>query len=252
MYKMNKDTRRFITVFRLAALFLFVFSTDVFAVNFTVNPIRLFFDGAKKTNILTLKNTSDEPVSFELKTVAWGHDQTYTPTKDIIFFPKMLTINKGEEKIVRIGRRVPAGHREQTYRLFIKEIPEIRPEGGTQLNMVMNVGVPIFVMPSQQVHAGEIEKAELLNGKLTVSIKNPGNVHFVIRSIRVSGSDDALSEIFSSTMAGWYLLAGNARDYMFDIPEESCLNIKNIQINVQTDKSSMEKIFIVTKAMCTP
>ncbi len=252
IYRMQIKPCHSLPVFHLIALFFCVLSSDVSAANFTVNPIRIFFDGAQKTNVLSITNTSDEPVSLELKAVAWGHDNTYTPTKDIIFFPKMLTINKGEEKIIRIGHRISVEQLEKTYRLFIKEIPDISPEGRTELKMVMNLGVPIFIMPSEQISEGEIEKTDLSNGELTVSLKNTGNVHFVIQSIAVSGIDDTLKEIFSANMAGWYLLAGSARDYTFEIPEESCLNIKNLQVNVETDKPSMEKKFGVIKEMCTP
>lgn len=249
---MQKDSRRFISVYSLCVIFLFLFSAEAFPANFSVSPIRIFFDGTQKTNVLTVKNMSDKPVSLEIKTVLWEHDQTYSPTGDIIFFPKMLTIGTGEEKIIRIGHKMPPGQIEKTYRMFISEIPEIRPEEGATLQIVMNLGVPIFIGPSSPSPEGEIEKISLSKGKLNISLKNSGNVHFVIKSIKVSGKDDTQSEVFNAEMAGWYLLAGNSKEYTLDIEKNSCLKIRNIRINVDTDRLSMEKDFVVSNEMCAP
>ncbi len=249
---MQKDSRHLISVYSLCVIFLLLFSAEAFPANFSVSPIRIFFDGTQKTNVLTVKNMSDKPVSLEIKTVLWEHDQTYSPTSDIIFFPKMLTIGTDEEKIIRIGHKMPPGQIEKTYRMFISEIPEIRTEEGATLQIVMNLGVPIFIGPSRPSPEGEIEKISLSKSKLNISLKNSGNVHFIIKAIKVSGKDDTLTDVFNAEMAGWYLLSGNSREYTFEIEKESCLKIKNLHIDVETDRVSMGKDFVVSNEMCAP
>jgi len=249
---MGKGIGRFISLYCFSILFLLFLSADGFTANFSVSPIRVFFDGTQKTNVLTVKNMSERPVSLEIKTVLWEHDQTYSPTGDIIFFPKMLTIDVGEEKIIRIGHKITPGPAEKTYRMFVSEIPLARTEEGTTLQVVMNLGVPIFIQPLKSIPEGEIETVSLSEGKLHIGLKNSGNVHFIIKSIRVSGQDNTASELFSAEMAGWYLLAGNAKEYTLDIAKETCLKIKNLRIHIETDRFSMEKDATVTNEMCLP
>ncbi|MBI4681698.1 MAG: molecular chaperone [Nitrospirae bacterium] len=249
---MQKDSRRFISVYSLSVIFFFLLSAEGFPANFSVSPIRIFFDGTQKTNVLTVKNMSDKPVSLEIKTVLWEHDQTYSPTGDIIFFPRMLTMGIGEEKIIRIGHKMPQGQMEKTYRMFISEMPEIRHEEGATLQIVMNLGVPIFIGPSKPSPEGEIEKISLSKSKLNISLKNSGNVHFIIKSIKISGKDATFTEVFNAEMAGWYLLSGNSREYTFEIEKENCLKIKNLHIDVETDRVSMGKDFVVSNEMCAP
>ncbi|MBI5663943.1 MAG: molecular chaperone [Nitrospirae bacterium] len=247
---MHKDIRRFLSVCSLGIIFLVLFSSRAFPANFTVSPIRIFFDGTQKTTVLTVKNMSDTPVSLEIKTVLWEHEQDYSPTGDIIFFPKMLTMGGGEEKIIRIGHKMPAGQTEKTYRMFVSEIPALRREEGATLQMVMNLGVPIFIQPAMPSPNGEIEKLTLSNGKLNISLKNSGNVHFLIRSIKVSGKDNELKEVFGAEMAGWYLLAGNSKEYTLEIDRESCAKIKDLRIDIETDGLSIGKDFPVSNEMC--
>lgn len=249
---MHKDIRSFLSVYSLSVIFLFLFSAEALPANFTVSPIRIFFDGTQKTNVLTVKNMSDTPVSLEIKTVLWEHDKDYSPTSDIIFFPKMLTMGAGEEKIIRIGHKMPPVPVEKTYRMFVSEIPVLRREEGATLQMVMNLGVPIFIQPAMPSSNGEIESLTLSNGKLNISLKNSGNVHFLIKSIKVSGKDNDLTEVFGAEMAGWYLLAGNSKEYTLEIDKESCLKIKNLRIDIETDSLSIEKDFPVSNEMCAP
>ncbi|MEW6601917.1 MAG: fimbria/pilus periplasmic chaperone [Nitrospirota bacterium] len=249
---MGKDISRFVSSTCLSVLLFLLLAADCFPANFSVSPIRVFFDGTRKTNILTVKNTSDRPVSLEIKTVLWEHDQEYSPTGDIIFFPKMLTMAAGEEKIIRIGHKTPPGPEERTYRMFISEIPVSRSEEGTTLQVVMNLGVPIFIQPVNSVPEGKIENVSLSNGRLNIGLQNSGNVHFMIKSIRVSGKDDAESEVFNAETAGWYLLAGNSKEYTLDVGKEACLKINNIRVSVETDRFTIEKDAAVTDEMCLP
>ncbi len=43
---------------------MMVLPGNILAVNFSISPIRVFFDASQKTNTLTIKNESDEPVTL--------------------------------------------------------------------------------------------------------------------------------------------------------------------------------------------
>lgn len=248
--------RRALLIICCMVLFPF-FPGNAYSVNFSINPVRIFLDGDNKTNVLKIKNQSDDDVSLQLASYAWTHDNVgkniYTPTRDIIFFPKILTIHKHEEKIIRIGTTIPQGRQEKTYRLFINEIPTPGPVKSTVVQMVLKVGVPVFITPTVTEEQGSIASMELRGGNLYLRIKNGGNVHFIINSIAVQGNDASGKEIYKTEFGGWYLHGGKTKDYTVEIPEEHCHTIKTLRVDVSTDNDfSFREELNVIKEMCTP
>ncbi len=228
-----------------------------FPVNFSINPVRIFLDGQNKTNVLKIKNQSDEDISLQLQTFSWAHDSSgkndYSPTKDIIFFPRILTIHKDEEKIIRIGTVIPQDNQEKTYRLFIEEIPAPDPVKSNVVNMVMKVGVPVFISPFEEVHGGSIVSTELLGGTLHLKVKNEGNAHFIVNSIALEGKDSPGNEIYTTEIGGWYLHGGKTKEYEIEIPGDHCHSIATLKVEVSTDnKLSFSEILNVTREMCLP
>lgn len=234
---------------------LCLFPEKGFPVNFSINPVRIFLDADHKTNVLKIRNQSEEDVSLQLKTYTWTHDSkgenTYTPTKDIIFFPRIVTIHKDEEKIVRIGTALPQSDQEKTYRLFIEEIATPDPLKSNVVKMLMKVGVPIFIAPYETEQKGSIGSVELQAGTLHLNVKNSGNAHFIVNTIEVSGKDAEGKEIYQTEIGGWYLHGGKLKEYSFEIPEDLCERIATLKVDLLTDhKLSMSEILNVTKDQC--
>ena len=248
---MKKHNCRCLTILTFCFTFLLLFSSNVFSA-FSISPIRIFFDGSSKTNIVNVKNVSEEEIMLEMKTVLWENRDDFSPTKDIIFFPKILVLKKGEEKIVRIGHRIPETQTEKTYRMFIKQLPKITERQGSTVNIIMQMGVPIFIQPSTFSPEGTIEKVAFSEGNLNVFIENHGNVHFFVKSINVSGTDDSGADVFSANQAGWYVLAGNSGEFTMAMDREVCLNTKNLQVVIETDRLSMNRTFDISNETCTP
>jgi fimbrial chaperone protein len=252
----NSCRRLALLIFICSAISLLLFPEKGFPVNFTVSPVRVFFDSTNKTNILTIKNESNEDVTLQLNAYAWTQDKeakdVYSPTKDIIFFPRIVTVKKEEEKIIRLGTKIPREEQEKTYRLFIEEIPTPAPVETTAVRLIMKVGVPVFITPVKAEAGGSVEKIELLKSKLYIKLKNNGNVHFIIRSINVKGNDTSGKEAFKTEIAGGYLHNGNSKGFTIEIPEKDCLKITNLKIDINTDRLSMAEKLDVSQEMCAP
>ena len=81
----------------------------VSASTFTINPIQVFLTDAAKSTVVTLHNTSAETLRFQLSVFAWGQspagEMLLTPTADIVFFPKLLTLGPREERKSASARR---------------------------------------------------------------------------------------------------------------------------------------------------
>lgn len=230
---------------------LFAFSGE-----FRVTPIRLDFDRGTRSGTITIVNEGNERLNVQMKAFEWTQDASgkdqYSETNEIIFFPKIMTIEKNEEKILRAGIRIPATTKEKTYRLFIEEIPAPRKGEGVSVAIAIRFGVPIFVKPLKEEIKGVIEKIELSKGTLNITVRNTGNTHFTIQTIHLKGKNAKGEEIFSKELSGWYLLAGVSRLHSTTIPEETCKAISKLEVEVKTDRLNLNGHLDVDQAMCLP
>jgi fimbrial chaperone protein len=221
-----------------------------------VSPIRLDLGRDAKSGAVTVANDSDDRLQVQMKAFEWTQDaegkDRYDETGEILFFPRLMILERKEERILRAGIRVPAAAKEKTYRLFIEEIPGPRKAEGANVAVAIRFGVPIFVKPLKEEVRGEVGGMTMSAGALLVPVKNTGNVHFVIQSVLVRGRNGAGEEIFSRELSGWYLLAGVSRGYATTVPPETCATIAVIEAEVKTDKLPFHGRMIVDRSMCGP
>ncbi len=223
---------------------------------FRVTPIRLDFEKGARSGVITVINEGEERLTVQMKAFEWSQDEEgkdrYTETNDIIFFPRLMTLEKKEGKILRAGIRVPASLKEKTYRLFIEEIPSPKKTEGVNIAIAIRFGVPIFAKPLREEVKGEIPKIELNKGALNIVVKNSGNVHFIINSVAIKGRDPKGEEIFSKELSGWYLLSGVSRSYLTSIPKEVCKELIKLEVEVKTNRLNLNGKLDVNQTMCHP
>lgn len=247
-----------LAMFLLISFFVgFAMVFPALAAIFEVSPVRLEFNAASRTDILMVKNEGDEKLSLQLKGFQWsqGPDgkDIYTDTKEIIFFPRLLTLEAKEERIVRVGIRTPPGDKEKTYRIYLEELLGDKPIEGTAVRTLVRMGIPVFVAPtSANVKALLKELKFQEGGKVSFEVSNEGNVHFVVQSITVNGYNPSGKEIFSDSMNGWYLHAGSSKKFVHEIPGDLCSQISRVQVEISTDKSSLSEGIDAVQAMCKP
>ncbi|MDD2582712.1 MAG: fimbria/pilus periplasmic chaperone [Desulfuromonadaceae bacterium] len=219
-----------------------------------VSPIRLELGSAARSGVISVINEGTGRFQVQMKAFRWeqdadGKDQ-YTESNDLIFFPKIMIFNKTEERILRAGIKIPAGAKEKTYRLFVEEIPEPKKAEGANIAVAIRFGVPIFVKPMKEEFKGEITKLELIKDECRVTVKNSGNVHFVINSIDIKGKNLKGEETFAKKLGGWYLLNGASRVYSAAIPKEVCTGTAKLDVEVKTDHFTLHGKLDVDKSMC--
>jgi fimbrial chaperone protein len=225
------------------------------AAEFSVSPVRIYLDSARQIETVTVSNASNDELTLQVSFFEWSQDEqakdVYSPTEDIVVFPKMLSVRKGEDRVLRVGARVPPGGKEKTYRIYLEEIPRPGAEGeGATVRTLMKVGVPVFISPVGGVARGEIDEAALSGGALRFRVRNDGDAHLLIRGISVEGTDAGGIGVFRKQVAGWYLLEGRSRVYSVEIPKEECLKAREIRIDVDTDKLSLDRSLDVLPEMC--
>jgi fimbrial chaperone protein len=125
--------------------------------SFSIAPIRVELGGAHRTEVLTVHNDGDEPITLQLKASAWsqtGGEESYADTRELLITPPVLQIPAHGDQIVRAAlRREPAATQELSYRLFFEEIPQPAPKGFVGLRIALHVSLPVFVAPGATAQA---------------------------------------------------------------------------------------------------
>lgn len=237
---------------------LLLFPVNSHASQWRVAPARIFLDKDAKSSVITVTNEGDEKVNLQVKAMEWTQDDTgqdvYKESNDLVVFPKILIIDKKEEKILRTGIKTSAIAKEKTYRLYIEEIPEPKKTEGdrTQIAIAVRFAIPVFNKPVKIIPEAALQQPGLTKGTLTVTVKNSGNVHFKVTSVTVVGQSKG-EEAFSKIIDGWYILAGGTKTYSVPIPRDKCEKLDQLTIDVATDTQiKLNGRMNVEKAQCLP
>ena len=201
---------------------------------FSVAPIRIDFGASLRIGAVTVTSEDDHPLVFKNSPSLWTQNadggDVYTPTSDLVVTPPLLRVETGEPRIVRIGTVREPGDVERSYRVFLEEQAPANPEGGgATIAVVIKFGVPVFVAPRSERVAGSAEIVERKPARISVQVKNTGNVHFNVETITANGV--ALKDVSS-----WYLLPGTTRRYDLTIPPEACTG-PSVDLRIQATRT---------------
>lgn len=241
----------------LLLLFVLLLPQSVTAGSWRVIPILLDFDQKTRSGVITLLNDGENKISLQIKSYVWSQDSAgkdqYQEDAELIFFPRLLTIEPGKSSVLRVGLQIPATGVEKTYRLFIEEIPEARKaDQGATIAIALRFGVPIYAAPLKSEPRGEFTEAVLEKGKVSTVIKNTGNVHFRIQTVQLVGKDASGVEVLRQKLDGWYLLSGVSRPYVFTLQAEECRKAATLELLADTDREDIAAGIKVDPQSCTP
>jgi fimbrial chaperone protein len=196
---------------RPVVLILLAISTSIAeAGSLRVAPTLLEISGSRPV-MLTVTNSGSQASLIQLEAKRWTQDvgaDEYAEAGDIIASPPIFRLEPGAEQIVRIGRRdsrIPA--QEQAYRIFVQEVATATNPSSTELNVLLRVGVPLFVKPVEAEPAKiEFSLACAASSTLALRLHNSGGRTIRIDHIVIQGNEGG-----SQKAAAVYLLAGATR-----------------------------------------
>ena len=213
------------------------------ASSFTVNPTQVVLSAKVTSTLVTIRNESDEQLRFQLSMFGWTQslkgEMQLTPTKDIVYFPALLTLAPKEERKIRVGAQVPAGTVEKTYRLFVEELPPPDKPGQTGVRVLTRMGIPIFLEPAAKSGQARLTNLGLRNGTLTFRLANAGTVHFTPQSIRVRALDSSGAVVLDKKIDAWYILAGTEREYDAVVPKPDCSRVASFVVDVRIEQTTL-------------
>jgi fimbrial chaperone protein len=231
------------------------------AANFAISPVNVILAHDQRSQLISVTNQNGAPLRFQLSAYVWNQQpdgrMALTPTDDVIFFPRLFSIQPGEVQNIRVGTIVPATEDEKTYRLVIRQLKSFeppRPVGTvkrvTVITVLTNVSIPVFVEPPVATARAGINSLALRNGTLSFVVGNSGNAHFRIENLRVEGFGAGPQPVFSKTAKGWYVLAHGSRDYQLAVPRADCSRVNRMDLSVKTDRGVLHSELPVSAANC--
>lgn len=256
-----KRLERFHGVFFLLPVFfvgLAILQPGVcFGSAFKVTPVKILLSRRAPTALLTLKNESDRRLRFQASVFVWNQTpegkMELTPTRDVVFFPPLLSVDPGATRKVRLGSAAAFGALEKAYRIFFEELPELEQAGNStrsQLKIRTRMGIPIFLQPEETESGSRVDSVAARAGILHFSVRNTGNVHVNLRGIRVKGVGPMGNSLFERESDGWYVLAAGSRDYEIEIPKDRCEQVARFVIEAQVDGGTVLENLESSSASC--
>jgi fimbrial chaperone protein len=224
----------------------FVRPGPALASDVSIVPVGLSLTPTRTTDLITLHNKGEAAVSLELSVFQWHESPDgkikLTPSDDVVFFPPIVTVGPGEDRIVRVGAMVPFGLTEKTYRLIAEELPPPRfqplPAGApqkvvTKVVVLTRISMPIFLSAPSPSHAESIDGLAVQNGRLVFELKNNGNTHVLAGAPRISGWTAGNRALFNTASGtSGYLLAGEPLQDHMDLPNAPCSELQKIAVEV--------------------
>lgn len=228
------------------------------ASTFSVDPIEVTLSRGNSSASIAVTNQSPEKLRLQVTGYSWQQSSSgemkLAPTDDLVFFPKLLEIDPGDTKRIRVGVTAQQGSLERSYRVFMEELPSLESVIAPKQNTVtlrMKVGVPVFVKPNAATSAsGAVRDASADGASLSFDVFNTGNVHFAIQSVRVVGRDASGAAIVSNDLNGWYVLAGGTRRFSVPISKERCEALRSLSVQVRTDAATFSNSFPDLSKQC--
>jgi fimbrial chaperone protein len=220
---------------------------------FGISPIRIDLDRQNKTDSIAVSNDETERnLDMQTKLFEWTQNEKgediYTESNDLVFFPRIFSVEKQDKRVVRVGLKVPGGATEKAYRLFIEELPpKPDPEQkGAQIVFVLRFGVAVFVRPDKEQLAGNIEAVEGGPDTAAIVIHNTGNANFQIQSLALKSETGYEKEV-----AGGYVLSGATRRFNAPFPADACAKTGKLHVVMKTDRiGTIERGFDWNAARC--
>jgi fimbrial chaperone protein len=225
------------------------------ASNFTVTPTEVNLSASATSALVSLRNGSKLPLRFEITLFAWSEDERgkmeLKPSTDVTFFPKLIELAAGATRNVRIGINAGAARDvEQTYRIFVEELPDQSAPKSNAVAIRTKIGIPVFVRPTKPARSAVIDSVSVAGGKVLTRVRNTGNLHLSVETISVKGTSGSAAQTFAKEGPGWYVLPGATRIFEVPMTATECKSTTQVAVEVIGHNGSLKGASQVSPAAC--
>lgn len=104
--------------------------------------------------------------------------EQYESSQDFVVSPPSFRLLAGKARVVRFKYNGTRQNTEGFFRLFIRQLPP--EQTANQINMVFNIGVPVFIAPVKAAPSMQMSTA-------ADELRNTGNVTLTVMSLEGQG-----------------------------------------------------------------
>jgi fimbrial chaperone protein len=243
---------------RLAPILLLLgAASSARAAGLQVIPVLVELSAREPRAIVVLRNTADATVRLELTASLWEQTPSgqmrLAPAPEITVYPPLLEIAPREERKVRLSTSAPFGAKEQSYRLFIQELPPAeKPAAKVGVRLLTRIGIPVFLSPARPELKGEIVDGRVEGGHLRFSLKNTGTTRFSPGAVKVQALLRDGSVLSSGTVDLWYVLAGGTREIDYAVPAHYCDVVRTLEIEAPLGDAAVRARVEAPGGACAP
>ena len=220
---------------------------------FGVSPIRVDLGPSARSGAISVSNDDQIALSFQMKLVRWTQndkgEDVYEDSKDLVYFPRLMSIEPKQKRVIRVGTQAPPGPEEMTYRLAIEEMTPLAEgaRGDAAVAVRMRFAVPIFVAPLAPATRAAVENLVISRGEVRFTVANTGNQHVRVEAAKLLRGDRVLGEV-----PGWYILAGARRAFVLPIPAAECVKPGALTLAIKGEGIEVSRELTVDASHCRP
>lgn len=235
-------------------LCVLAYSQGAVGAGMRVSPLMLEFDADSNSALVKVSNDGLQKISVQIEALSWSQDQSgqdqYEPTHDIVFFPRIFSVEPGDQQVIRVGYQgESATEKQSSYRLYVQELPVQEP-GQVEMKFAVRMGIPVFTSPRKPEKAWNIGEVAITEQGFGVVVENTGNQFVRIGDISITGRGDGGAELFTINESGWYVLAGRSRDFVLPITGMSCEQLASVELTVTSGNQTRNKNVDVSSQNC--
>lgn len=194
-----------VTVFHALSLFV---SVAAQAQSLNVLPVTVQLGPGQRASALTIVNQSDADASFQMRAFGWSQasngSETLTPSDEISVSPPLGTIPPGASQVVRIVLKPSLSGKENSYRLWLDQIPA--PAAPGTVRIALRLSLPVFAEPMTRNAPLLRFSVERVTGQTYLVVVNDGNRHEKLQDVTLRSSDGTVFNVVKNISP--YVLAG--------------------------------------------
>lgn len=221
------------------------------AADWGIDPVRVDLSEKLQTAAIILTNNSDQPTSIQIQVVAWSQvdgKDVYTPSRELLVSPPIVTIPAKSEQVVRAAlRRQADASDELSYRINLQELPPPAAPGFTGVQVALRIGLPVFVQSQKGGAAPKMvwDVVRMSDNTLKLELKNQGNAHVQVIDFSLSLPESA--QAIAGESGSSYVMAGQSREWLLKSSSNATIADGRLRLKAFTDAGDVDTELVLGK-----